>query len=275
VGRLGGVTHRAVILARGLGTRMRAADAGVALAPEQAAAADAGLKAMMPIGRPFLDYVLSALADAGFSEACLVIGPEHAAVREYFAATPERRVAVGFAVQECPLGTADAVLAAEAWAGSEPFLVLNGDNYYPASVFTLLADAGEPAIAAFSQRELLSEGNIPPDRIARFALLETDPRGYLRQIVEKPDAAAMAQFGADIRVSMNCWRFDASIFPICRDAPVSPRGELELPGAVQRGIDNGRLRIRVVPVDTGVLDLSSRGDVADVADRLRAVTVVP
>ncbi len=43
----------------------------------QATAADSGVKAMVPVGRPFLDYVLSALADAGFKQACLVIGPEH------------------------------------------------------------------------------------------------------------------------------------------------------------------------------------------------------
>ncbi len=36
--------------------------------------------ATISIGRPFLDYLLSPLADAGFAEICIVIGPEHAAV---------------------------------------------------------------------------------------------------------------------------------------------------------------------------------------------------
>ena len=51
--------RKAVILARGLGTRMRKADTGAALDSAQQAAADSGLKAMIPVGRPFLDYVLS------------------------------------------------------------------------------------------------------------------------------------------------------------------------------------------------------------------------
>ena len=55
-------TDKLVVLARGLGTRMRRADDAVPLSPQQAAAADAGAKAMMPVGRPFLDYVLSAAA---------------------------------------------------------------------------------------------------------------------------------------------------------------------------------------------------------------------
>ena len=56
---------KAVLLARGLGSRMKQ-ESDASLTAVQAAAAAAGAKGMMPIGpRPFLDYVLSALADAG------------------------------------------------------------------------------------------------------------------------------------------------------------------------------------------------------------------
>ena len=64
---------KAVLLARGLGSRMRDGD-GATLTASQDAAAAAGSKGMMPIPstsvgvrgtRPFLDHVLSALADAG------------------------------------------------------------------------------------------------------------------------------------------------------------------------------------------------------------------
>ena len=73
---------KAVILARGLGTRMRQADAGAALDSGQAQVADRGIKAMIPVGRPFLDFVLSGLADAGFEEIGLVIGAEHGVITE-------------------------------------------------------------------------------------------------------------------------------------------------------------------------------------------------
>lgn len=56
---------------------MRKEADGVALDAEQSRAADAGVKAMISVGRPFLDHVISALADAGFTDVCLVIGPEH------------------------------------------------------------------------------------------------------------------------------------------------------------------------------------------------------
>jgi glucose-1-phosphate thymidylyltransferase len=57
---------KAAVLARGLGTRMRQADSAARLDAEQEAIAQTGLKAMIPIGRPFLDYVLSGLADADY-----------------------------------------------------------------------------------------------------------------------------------------------------------------------------------------------------------------
>ena len=87
--------RKAVVLARGLGKRMRRED-GTTLDRAQSSVAETGVKAMIPIGRPFLDYVLSALADAGYEEACLVIGPEHGAVRDYYTVeSPPRRLPSG------------------------------------------------------------------------------------------------------------------------------------------------------------------------------------
>ena len=43
-------TTKAVILARGLGTRMRKSDDSASLDASQAAAADTGVKGMIPIG---------------------------------------------------------------------------------------------------------------------------------------------------------------------------------------------------------------------------------
>src|SRR5262250_1164147 len=144
--------RKAVILARGLGRRMRAPIPGDQLSASQAAVADTGLKAMMPLQRPFLDYSLSALADSGFEEVCLVIGPEHDAVRVHYGrALPPGRIRVSFAVQPEPLGTANAVLAAKDFVGPEDFLTINSDNYYPVSALRMLRSLKEPAVALFTE----------------------------------------------------------------------------------------------------------------------------
>jgi glucose-1-phosphate thymidylyltransferase len=265
---------KAVILAAGLGTRMRADDDSTTLAPEQAAAAAAGAKAMIPVGRPFLDYVLGSLADAGFTQVCIVVNPRDDVVRaRYSGGVALSRLRVTFALQTAPIGTADALLAAEEFVAGEPFIVLNADNYYPVDGLRLLHDAGEPATLAFSADGLLRDGGIGAERIARYALLDVGPDGYLADIIEKPDDATLAKHrGAPI--SMNLWRFDADIFRACRDVRPSPRGELELPMAVRLAIRVFGTRIRALPIDAPVLDLSHRADIPAVAARLRAVEVV-
>jgi dTDP-glucose pyrophosphorylase len=269
------VTRKAVILARGLGTRMRREDETAPLDPGQAAAAASGVKAMISFGRPFLDYVLSALADAGIGDVCLVIGPEHGEVRDYYTkAAPPRRLRMAFAIQEEPRGTADAVLSAEEFAAGGDFLVINSDNYYPVSALAALAGLAEPGVALFERAPLIASSNIPPERIASFAACVVGADGYLEEILEKPDEKTLAGLGPDPPVSMNCWRFSSGIFAACRRVPLSPRGELELPAAVREAMAQG-MRFKVVRCREGVLDLSRRADIAAVAERLRGVSADP
>jgi glucose-1-phosphate thymidylyltransferase len=265
--------EKAVVLARGLGTRMRrAADVG-AIDAAQARAADAGVKAMIPIGRPFLDFVLTSVADAGFREVCLVIGPEHDQIREYYGRhVALTRLRVRFAVQAEPLGTADAVAAAEAFAGADQFLVINSDNYYPASVLDAVRRLGGPGLAGFEREALVREGNIDDDRVRRYAVLDVDAEGRLAGIIEKPDARSWARTAPSALISMNCWRFGHAIFEAARRIAPSPRGEYELADAVIDAMRHGET-FRVVPARAGVLDLSMRGDIPSVARRLAGVEV--
>ncbi|MFN8580987.1 MAG: nucleotidyltransferase family protein [Gemmatimonadaceae bacterium] len=273
------MTSKAVILARGLGTRMRRASDAHGVSAQQALVADTGVKALMPVeagegeARPFLDYVLSALADAGITDACLVIGPEHTAVRAYYGALPLTRLRIAFAVQESPRGTADAVLAAATFAGDDPFLVLNSDNYYPVDAYRTLIGFGGAALPGFDRAALVQQSNIDPDRIRSFALLDVGEDGLLRDIVEKPDAATFDRMGPHALVSMNLWSLTAPFFEACRRVHPSARGELELPNAVRLAVREMRIPVRVFPIAAGVLDLSSRGDIGPVATALRAVPV--
>jgi dTDP-glucose pyrophosphorylase len=267
-------TPLAVILARGLGTRMRRADSGAALDDTQTRVADTGVKAMIPIGRPFLDYVLSGLADGGITEVCLVIGPEHQAVRRYYCDTaPPTRVRISFAVQERPLGTADAVAAAAGVVGDRDFLVLNSDNYYPVEAYRALAALEGPGLVAFEQQAMVREGNVPADRVGKLAVVRIGDDDTMIDVIEKPDAATLASFGGEVYLSMNCWRFDRSVMDACGRVPLSPRGERELPDAVRLARRDAGTRFRVVRMKAGVLDLSSRGDIASVAGHLAGVVV--
>ena len=263
---------KAVLLARGLGSRMKQDAETAALTADQAAAAAAGAKGMMPIGegltRPFLDYVLSALADGGCTNVCFVVAPDHSVIRNYYEGPGRpQRVGVDYAVQEIADGTARAVQAARDFAGSDPFLVLNSDNLYPAHVVRALIDLDGPGLPAYRRDSLVHESGFPSDRVSSFAAIEVDDGGYLTRIVEKPGRAYYDQAGPDALVSMNVWRFDQRIFDACRDVPLSARGEYELPEAVGVAVGRG-VKFRTVAASGPVLDLSRRSDVALVSARL-------
>ena len=270
---VGGAAERtrvAVVLARGLGTRMRASSpAGSGLTSQQATAAASGYKALMPIGEHrLIDYSLSALVDAGIERAVLVVGPEHEDFRRHIDSLELTRLTIDLAVQVIPLGTADAVLSAEAAVDGEPFLMVNGDNYYPRQVLRDLARHRGNALAGFDRAALVAESNIPAERIAAFALVRARD-GALEEIVEKPPTEVVQAAGPHAPVSMNAFRFTPEIFAACRRITPSPRGELEIVDAV-RALPGP---VSVLPATGGVLDLSRREDIAEVEARLSGTAV--
>lgn len=260
---------KAVILARGLGTRMRRNDAETSLDPQQAQMAETGVKAMIPIGRPFLDYVLSGLADAGYRQVCLVVAPEHEVIRRYYSEQVQlTRVTLDYAVQVEPRGTADAVAAAESFAGDDPILVINSDNYYPREALEALRQPSGCAVALFEQESMLRESNIPAERIQQFAVAQINGQGQMERILEKPSAETLASLPRPLWLSMNCWRFTPAIFEACRRIKPSPRGELEITDAVQYTMDVLHQPFQAVTVRAPVLDMTSRRDIAAMAQRL-------
>ena len=268
---------KAVVLARGLGKRMQRADAGhdAALTDAQRDSAAAGLKAMMPMaeGRPFLDYVISAIADAGCTDVGVVLAPgaDQDPVRDrYRGASAPTRLRIAFLEQREALGTADAVVSVQPWIGDDEFLVVNADNLYPPATLRAMTVVRGPALPVFEKTELIRSSNIPAERIADFAILDVDDEGTLTRIVEKPGPAAVRQAGPHALVSMNCWRFDARIFDACRAVERSPRGEFELPAAVALAIGSG-VRFKTIKADGPVIDLSRRADIPEVVRRLRKI----
>lgn len=269
-------TNRAMILARGLGTRMQKEAEGVQLDEQTAKLASTGAKGLIPIGRPFLDHVLQALMDAGIDNFCLVVAPGAGPINKYYQAVAEKLKggSISFAVQEKPVGTANAVAAGEKWAAGKPFLVLNSDNlYYPKTVLAL-AQSSAPATVAFEREALIAQSNIPADRIRRFAVLDLDDAAHLRRIVEKPDNPEAFARNGKLYVSMNCFMFTAAIFEACRNIQPDPvRKEYELPTAVQYTIDRLGCVYQAVESSEGVLDLTGRNDIGPVRKMLAGHTI--
>jgi D-glycero-alpha-D-manno-heptose 1-phosphate guanylyltransferase len=118
----------AIILAGGLGTRLRSA------VPDLP-------KPMAPIaGRPFLAYQLDYWIRQGVDRFVLSVGYRHESIMAYFGAA-YRGIAVDYSVEQTPLGTGGGLLLAleRLDGGQRPFLLLNGDTYFEVDLATLSA----------------------------------------------------------------------------------------------------------------------------------------
>src|SRR5262249_24400432 len=115
-GAVGGRVMKAIVVAGGLGTRLRGVVPDVP-------------KPMAPVrGRPFLALVLDRLIDAGFTAAVLAVGYRHDALRTHFGAE-YRGLVLTYSIEAQPLGTGGAIRLAPGAIGAHEVFVLNGDTY--------------------------------------------------------------------------------------------------------------------------------------------------
>ena len=114
----------AVVLAGGLGTRLRSAvnDVPKPMAPVQ--------------GRPFLERLLDYWIGQGVQRAVLAVGYMHETIRKHFG-DKYRTCAISYSVEEQPLGTGGALVQALPLVQGKTFLVLNGDTYFAVPLSTL------------------------------------------------------------------------------------------------------------------------------------------
>ncbi|MCI0461150.1 MAG: nucleotidyltransferase family protein [Gemmataceae bacterium] len=168
----------AVILAGGLGTRLRSV---VADRPKVLAEIH---------GRPFLAYLLDQLGDSGIREVALCTGYQAEAIALQFGVS-YRNVALTYSQETEPLGTGGAVRQALPRLHSDPVLVLNGDSYCGADLGVFL-DAHRRSGAEASL--LLAE----VDDSSRYGRVEVDSTGAVRGFAEKAPASGAGWINAGV-----------------------------------------------------------------------------
>ncbi len=235
----------AVILAAGLGTRM---------------------KSRLPkvlhsvCGRPMLAYVIDAARTATGERPLVVYSPATREVCERFAGDAE------FALQAAPLGTGDALRAAVAGlpGGTDELVVLSGD--------VPLIDAASVAWIASARREA--------DAVMALAAMELDdPAGYGRVLLAEGDAVARIveesdAIPAERRVALcngGLYAFDGAWLrdALARLTPSAATGELYLTQLVELAAADGRPAIAVeqpagADWESELVGINDRSDLAQV-----------
>jgi NDP-sugar pyrophosphorylase family protein len=277
-----------VILAGGVSSRMKKSLSAHAQL-EEPLREDALRKAKSMIGvgagaRPFMDYVLWNARQAGYRDVILLVGGNDSSIREYYSAPGRLRefqpVSISYAIQPVPegrtkpLGTADALLRAlqsrPEWKG-EKFTVCNSDNLYSRAALRALLETPYPsALIDYDRRAL----RFDESRIAQFAVIRKDKKGFLTSIIEKPTASELASAsgpGGRIGVSMNIFRFSYDlVLPFLEAVPLHPvRQEKELPQAVMMMVLENPEAVMTIPLAEEVPDLTSAEDIGRIRDLLR------
>jgi bifunctional UDP-N-acetylglucosamine pyrophosphorylase/glucosamine-1-phosphate N-acetyltransferase len=232
----------AVVMAGGLGTRMRSATP----------------KHLHPIlGRRMVDWVL---------EAARPLGPEPLVV----VASPESRDAFGdtaVAVQEQALGTGDAVRCARGAVGdrSENVLVLSGDT--PLLTAELLD-------SLFAEHRRESAGatvlSFVPDDVRSYGRIVRGPEGTVEAIVEAGDATPEQLAIQECNSSIYVFRADLLWPALDRLEPHNAQGELYLTDAVRDLVAGGERVVAHVAADPAETEgVNTRAELAAAAATLR------
>jgi glucose-1-phosphate adenylyltransferase len=235
-------------------------------------------------GRPFLDYGLYNLHQAGVRDIVIVAGERDTSLRSYYGANDRDNefhgLRISYAIQripeerEKPMGTADALLQALVsrpdWSDGD-FIVCNSDNLYSIRAFLLLLECDAPNALLDYDRSGLE---FDAARIAQFGITRKDNHGFLLEIVEKPSIDELERLrGSDgnLRVSMNIFRLNYSmIFEALKNCPMNPvRQEKELVAAVTTMVRLHPKSLKAIPLKEHVPDLTFKEDIATTSEFLR------
>ncbi|HTP42656.1 MAG TPA: bifunctional UDP-N-acetylglucosamine diphosphorylase/glucosamine-1-phosphate N-acetyltransferase GlmU [Nitrospiria bacterium] len=237
----------AIILAAGLGTRMRSQLA----------------KVLHPVaGRPMIHYPVLAAKAAGCARIVAVIGHQAREVTEALKGLPCQAV-----IQRNQLGTAHAVLQARRWFAAQraPVVILNGD-------LPLLSDS--------TIRRLLDAHQSQPATLSLASMRLADPTGYGRvvrsaggrvaAVVEEADATpaerGLTEVNGGLYVAEGRWLADA----LRKIRPDNAKREYYLTDLVKIAVAGGGV-VQAVAVEAAeqLLGVNSRADLARAEMRLR------
>ena len=214
----------AVVMAGGLGTRMRSSTP----------------KHLHPIlGRRMVDWVLEAARPLGPERLVVVASPDTAAAFD----------GVDVAVQQQPLGTGDAVRSAHgALEGADEVLVLSGDTpLLTTGLLEELLGAHRGSGAAATVLSFL------PDDIRTYGRVVRDTAGDLVAIVEAADATEEQLAIREANTSIYVFDAEALWPAVAGLTPANAQGELYLTDAVRDIVQTGRrvaVHVAADPVET-------------------------
>jgi len=200
---------KAVILAGGLGTRLRGVLGDLP-------------KPMAPIGgKPFLEYLVRQLCRLGIRDIIFATGYKGEAIASHFAGGAAWGARISYSAEKTPLGTGGAVREAMGTSESDRYLVLNGDSFFDLDFASLLDfHHRKNALASIALRQLPDTG--------RYGRVEISPDGDITSFREK-------EAGGAGLINSGVYLFERGILSRFPAGPFSLEGEV-LPKLIGNGL---------------------------------------
>jgi len=238
---------RGIILAGGTGTRLHPITLGVS-------------KQLVPVyDKPMIYYPLSTLILAGIRDILVITTPHEAdQFRRLLGDGSQFGVNLCYAQQPSPDGLAQAFTIGAEHIGDDTVALILGDNiFYGAGMGTQLhefhdVDGG----AVFGYRV--------SDPTA-YGVVEFDEAGVAISLEEKP-ARPRSSYAIP-----GLYFYSSDVVAMAAELKPSARGELEITDLNQRYLDQGRLRVRVLPRGTAWLDTGTFDSLSDAASYVRTI----
>ncbi|MCB0162922.1 MAG: nucleotidyltransferase family protein [Anaerolineae bacterium] len=159
---------KAVIMAGGRGSRLRK------LTTQRP-------KPMLPLlNKPVLAHLLNLLKHHQITDVVITVRYLAEQIKNYFGDGRDRGMAIQYAIENSPLGTAGSVKNAESYLGDEPFLVISGDAITDFDLSSVLQFHRDKQAAVTMVLKHVADP-------LEYGVVVTDAGGRIRHYLEKPD----------------------------------------------------------------------------------------